>query len=170
MTLLRSQLLRLALPLVQTYGFTRAALSHSVFRLPKPHSEQLSESAVTALFGEGDNARKTLINAWLDDARNQMKGAPEPTIKGALSHRLKQNEPVLQFLPEVHTWTSSCVQMLTRACRQAMALLASPTNGLPPLDPMPALKHAGNVADEACHIAGEHNVGVRAFSPVSMPP
>ena len=97
----RSQLLQLALPLVQTYGFTRAALSHSVFRLPKPHSEQLSESAVTALFGHGDDARKTLINAWLDDARNQMRAAPEPTIKAALKRRLRQNEPVLQFLPEV---------------------------------------------------------------------
>ncbi|EPT01641.1 hypothetical protein FOMPIDRAFT_1023141 [Fomitopsis schrenkii] len=138
----RAQLLQLALPLVQTYGFTRAALSHSVFRLPRPHSEQLSESAVTALFGNGNDARKTLIDAWLDDARNQMKAAPEPTIKAALSHRLKQNEPVLQFLPE------------------ALALLASPTNGLPPLDPVPALKHAGSVADEACHIAGDHTVGL----------
>ena len=87
--------------MVQTYGFTRAALSHSVFRLPKPHPEQLSESAVTALFGHGDDARKTLINAWLDDARNQMRAAPEPTIKAALKRRLRQNEPVLQFLPEV---------------------------------------------------------------------
>ena len=41
-----------------------------------------------------------------------------------------------------------------------MALLASPTNGLPPLDPVPALKHASSVADEACHIAGDHTVGV----------
>lgn len=58
---------------------------------------------MTALFGNGNDARKTLIDAWLDDARNQMKAAPEPTIKAALSHRLKQNEPVLQFLPEVNS-------------------------------------------------------------------
>lgn len=93
--------------MVQTYGFTRAALSHSVFCLPRPHSEQLSESALTALFGNGNDARKTLINAWLDDARTQMKASPEPTIKAALSHRLKQNEPVLQFLPEVCTYNSA---------------------------------------------------------------
>lgn len=97
----RSQLLQSALPLVRTYGFTRAALSHSVFRLQRPHTEQLSESAVTALFGNGDDARKTLIDAWLDDARDQMKAAPDTTIKAALKHRLKHNEPVLQFLPEV---------------------------------------------------------------------
>ena len=41
-----------------------------------------------------------------------------------------------------------------------MALLASPSNGLPPLDPVPALRHASRVADEACHIAGDHTVGV----------
>ncbi|TFY62986.1 hypothetical protein EVJ58_g3511 [Rhodofomes roseus] len=103
------ELLQLAIPLVQTYGFTRAALSHSVFRLPKPHSEQLSDSAVTALFGEGNDARKTLIDAWLEDARQHMRASPSPTIKAILTQRLKQNEPVLQFLPE------------------AFALLASPT-------------------------------------------
>ncbi|KAH9831587.1 uncharacterized protein C8Q71DRAFT_293293 [Rhodofomes roseus] len=142
----RPQLLQLAIPLVQTYGFTRAALSHSVFRLPKPHSEQLSDSAVTALFGEGNDARKTLIDAWLEDARQHMRASPSPTIKAILTQRLKQNEPVLQFLPE------------------AFALLASPTNGLPPLDPLPALKHAGSVADEACHIVGEHNIGLAWYS------
>ncbi|KAH9915115.1 uncharacterized protein B0H18DRAFT_1087640 [Fomitopsis serialis] len=132
MSMSRSQLLQLAIPLVHTYGFTRAALSHSVFRLPKPHSEQLSDSAVTALFGEDHDARKTLITAWLENARYQMKGAPSPTIRDVLAQRLKLNEPVLQFLPE------------------ALALMASPTSGLPPLDPVPALKHTGSVADEAC--------------------
>ncbi|KZT67479.1 hypothetical protein DAEQUDRAFT_729141 [Daedalea quercina L-15889] len=142
----RSQLLQLALPLVQTYGFTRATLSHSVFRLQKPHSEQLSDSAVTALFGGGNDARKTLIDAWLEDARHQMKAASSPTIEAALTQRLKQNEPVLQLLPE------------------AFALLASPTNGLPLLDPVPALKHAGSVADEACYIAGEKTIGLAWYS------
>jgi len=142
MSMSRSQLLQLAIPLVHTYGFTRAALSHSVFRLPKPHSEQLSDSAVTALFGEDHDARKTLITAWLEDARHQMKGAASPTIRDVLAQRLKLNEPVLQFLPE------------------ALALMASPTSGLPPLDLIPALKHAGSVADEACHIVGEHTIGL----------
>ena len=58
----RNELLKLALPLVRTHGFTREALSRSVLALPKPHPEPLRDTAVSALFGEGDDARRTLIN------------------------------------------------------------------------------------------------------------
>ena len=43
---------------------------------------------------------------------------------------------------------------------QAFALLASPTFGLPPLDPRPGLKHAVTVADEACWITNDPETGV----------
>lgn len=69
---------------------------------PEAHAQPLSETAVSALFGSGDVARKNLINAWLDDGINQMKTAPNgSTMKDILGSRLKLNEPVLQHLPEV---------------------------------------------------------------------
>ncbi|KAL6302398.1 hypothetical protein BKA93DRAFT_736970 [Sparassis latifolia] len=132
----RNVLLQLALPLVETHGFTRQVLARSVLSLPT-HEEPLSETAVSALFGNGSDARRTLINAWLDDARRQMKSAPSPALKDVLAFRLRFNEPVLSHLPE------------------AFALLASPSTAFPPLDPMPALKHAAKVADEACYISGD---------------
>jgi len=131
------RLLQLAIPLVRTHGFTRDTLSRSVLFLDTPHAEPLSETAVSALFGPGNEARRTLINAWLDDAIVQMKAVSSPTVKEVLRLRLKHNEPVLQYLPE------------------AFALLASPTSGFPPLDPRPALEHATNIADEACYVAGD---------------
>jgi ubiquinone biosynthesis protein COQ9 len=99
-----SRLLQLALPLVRTHGFTREALARSVLDLPAPetHAQPLSETAVSALFGSGDVARKKLINAWLNDGINQMKANPTgSTMKDILGSRLKLNEPVLQHLPEV---------------------------------------------------------------------
>jgi ubiquinone biosynthesis protein COQ9 len=93
--------LRLATPLVQHHGFTRTALARSVLGLPKPHAEPLSDSAVTVLFGEGDAARKTLINAWLDEGREYMRAVPVDGVKRALLSRLEYNVPVLRHLPEV---------------------------------------------------------------------
>ncbi|KAI9066308.1 hypothetical protein FKP32DRAFT_403404 [Trametes sanguinea] len=143
--MLRNQLLQLAIPLVRTHGFTREALARSVLALPKPHEQPLSDPAVSSMFGDGDEARKTLINGWLDYSREQMRAAPSTSLRDILTHRLKANEPVLQYLPE------------------AFALLASPSSGLPPLDPVPGLKHVSKVADEACYISGDTSVGPAWF-------
>jgi ubiquinone biosynthesis protein COQ9 len=89
---------------VGTYGFTHEALARSVLFLPpsEAHTQPLSETSVSALFGDGDLARATLINAWLDDGIRQMKKVPlGSSLKEALSARLKLNEPVLGHLPEV---------------------------------------------------------------------
>ncbi|KAI0671875.1 hypothetical protein C8Q78DRAFT_1031239 [Trametes maxima] len=147
----RNQLLRLAIPLVRTHGFSREALARSVLSLPVPHQQPLSDAAVLSLFGQGDDARRVLIEGWLDQAREEMKIAQVPAVQGPLSvrdilaSRLKSNEPVLQHLPE------------------AFALLASPASGLPPLDPLPGLKHVSKIADEACYIAGDVSVGPAWF-------
>jgi ubiquinone biosynthesis protein COQ9 len=123
-----SRLLKLALPLVRTHGFTREALSRSVLSLPanEVHSEPLSDTAVSALFGHGDDARKTLIEAWLEDGLRHMgsiPGAERPTtpllaletfrtgtekkasVKDALRARLEYNEPALPYLPEVRSYS-----------------------------------------------------------------
>ncbi|KAI9509799.1 hypothetical protein F5148DRAFT_1298688 [Russula earlei] len=126
----RTQLLNLAIP-----------LARSVLALPRPHAEPLSDSAVTALFGEGDAARRTLINAWLDAARAHMRSVPVEGVKGALLARLGYNVPVLRHLPE------------------AFGLVASPPLGFPPIDPLPAIQHAAGVADEACRATNDASVG-----------
>ncbi|KIK55076.1 hypothetical protein GYMLUDRAFT_76644 [Collybiopsis luxurians FD-317 M1] len=139
----RSQLLKIAsTSLVKTHGFTREALARSVLDLPpeKAHSEPLSDTAVSSLFGHGDAARKTLIQAWLDEGLSQMGSARTAGLTGVLHARLDYNKPVLQLLPE------------------AFALLASPERGLPPLDPRPALSHAARVADEASYLSGDTSV------------
>ncbi|OJA11317.1 hypothetical protein AZE42_08590 [Rhizopogon vesiculosus] len=136
MTTASARLLELALPLVKTHGFTREALSLSVLSLPTPLAHPLPDASVTALFGQGDDARRVLVNAWLDDARYKMKAESSPTtaLGDILKARLTSNEPVLQHLPE------------------AFALLASSSPVLP-LDPTPVLKHAADVANQACWIA-----------------
>lgn len=97
----RTTLLRLAIPSVTSTGFTRQTLANSVLSLSKPHSEPLSESTVSSLFGEGDEARRTLINAWFEDARSRMRESPDRGLKGLLKFRLEHNEPVMHLLPEV---------------------------------------------------------------------
>lgn len=99
----RNQLLRLALPLVRTHGFTREALAQSVLSLPQPHAEPLNDSAVSALFGNGEDARRTLVDAWLTEGRVQMKNAPATTMRDVLGYRLSYNEAVLGLLPEVRS-------------------------------------------------------------------
>ena len=107
-----ARLLQLAVPLVKTHGFTRAALARAVLDLPEPHAEPLPDGAVTALFGRGDDARRTLVRAWLEDARCRMRrddhdrpGASAPTVRmrDVLHARMRMNEPVLEHLPEVGT-------------------------------------------------------------------
>lgn len=141
-----TRLLQLAIPLVKTHGFTRKTLSLSVLSLPTPHAEPLSDAAISSLWGQGDDARRTLITAWQDDARQQMNNLHSPTIRDVLRARLECNETVLLYLPE------------------AFALLASPTSGLPPLDPRPALKHAATIADDACWITKDAATGTSWYT------
>ncbi|KAK2460273.1 hypothetical protein APHAL10511_007662 [Amanita phalloides] len=136
-SLLRSQLLRCALFLVKDHGFTRQALARSVLShsTQSQHKEPLTDEAVTALFGEGDEARRTLIRAWLDEGLNSMRASPQTTLPQVLHARLAYNEPALSHIPE------------------AFALLISPSTGVPPLDPLPAVRHVAKIADEACRAA-----------------
>ncbi|KAF8335158.1 hypothetical protein F5887DRAFT_1273488 [Amanita rubescens] len=148
---LRSQLLRSAVPLVKDYGFTREALARSVLAHNdaslKEHKEPLSEDALDALFGPGNDSRRTLIHAWLDEGLDRIREMGRQTWEqqrqldtttatltlGQVLHaRLEYNEPALPYIPE------------------AFALLISPSIGVPPLDPLPAIQHTANVADEAC--------------------
>ena len=77
--------------------------------LPEPHSEPLSDGAVTALFGRGDDARRTLVRAWLEDARCRMRREPASTMRDVLHARMRMNEPVLEHLPEVR-FVLSCAR------------------------------------------------------------
>lgn len=113
MTSTRDALLKLALPLVKNHGFTRNALSLAAMYSPSgKHAAPLNDMAVDALFGEGDEARRTLINAWLEDARVSLRAfhaqrsalgttTQNPSLGGVLKMRLSKNEDVLEHLPEV---------------------------------------------------------------------
>ncbi|RXW15044.1 hypothetical protein EST38_g10806 [Candolleomyces aberdarensis] len=69
-----------------------------------------------------------------------------PTLKEVLRTRLEYNEPVLAHLPE------------------AFALLATPTDTFHVLDPRPALRHAGRIADEACFSIGDQSLQLSWYS------
>ena len=108
----RDALLKLALPLVKTHGFTRSTLSLAAMYSPSGNiTAPLNDTAVDALFGEGDEARRTLINAWLDDARVSLRtsysqgvaasSTQTPSLENVLKMRLSKNEEVLEHLPEV---------------------------------------------------------------------
>ena len=95
----RAILLRHAVSLVPVYGFTRQALGAAALNLPRAHGEPLTESAITALFGPGDEARKTLAWAWLEEGRNSMRGQADAVensqklpipISTSLKRRLRQ--------------------------------------------------------------------------------
>ncbi|KJA14694.1 hypothetical protein HYPSUDRAFT_72425 [Hypholoma sublateritium FD-334 SS-4] len=152
-----SRLLKLALPLVKTHGFTREALSRSVLTLPsnEQHAEPLSDSAITALFGRGDFARRTLIDAWLEDGLAHMASessdanggatpAKKATIRDVLRARLKYNEPVLAHLPD------------------AFGLMAS--SGFHVVDPLPVLEHAARIADRACYTTGDRSLQLEWYA------
>ncbi|KAF9533882.1 hypothetical protein CPB83DRAFT_866768 [Crepidotus variabilis] len=131
-----TRLLKYAVPLVSTLGFTREALARSVLSLPssetaKGHSEPLSDSAVTALFGPEDEARRLLVNAWLQEGLEHMRRTARitSTSRDLLVARLQYNEPILSQLP------------------QAFALLGA--HGMHIYDPLPALKHVAQIADHA---------------------
>jgi ubiquinone biosynthesis protein COQ9 len=164
-----SRLLKLALPLVKTHGFTRETLSRSVLSLPanEVHTEPLSDTAVSALFGHGDDARRTLIKAWLGDGLRHMGSIPgversatpllalEPSrtgtgkkasVRDVLRARLEYNEPALPYLSE------------------AFALLISPSSGMHLLDPLPAVKHAARIAEKACYVTGDESLQLKWYS------
>jgi ubiquinone biosynthesis protein COQ9 len=119
----RNALLKLALPLIKDHGFTRSALSLAVMYSPSgKHTAPLSDTAVDALFGEGDEARRTLINAWLDDARVSLRKfysqdsdtattARNPSLGNVLKTRLSKNEGVLEHLPEVRARLNSDMRL-----------------------------------------------------------
>jgi len=149
---LRSQLLCSALPLVKTYGFTREALARSVLDLHH-HKEPLSDRALSSLFGHGDDARRTLIQAWLDEGTRSIRemgerhqeqqpqqghNATSLTLSQVLHARLTYNEPVLPYIP------------------QAFALLVSPSTS--PFDPLPALQHVAQIANEACYAVNDKSL------------
>jgi ubiquinone biosynthesis protein COQ9 len=96
--------------LIPTYGFSRQTLAVAALHLPRPHSEPLSDGAITALFGAGNEARKNLAWAWLEEGRRRMKGPEDATentqrmaipIEVSLRRRLQWNVPLLDKLPEV---------------------------------------------------------------------
>ena len=98
-------ILRRVFPQIPTHGFTRRAIAHSVPGDATP----LSETAISALFGPGDAAQRTLIRAWLNEGRMHMSTAtPSTTSKSVcifmedvLLKRLEWNEPVLPHLKDV---------------------------------------------------------------------
>lgn len=76
----------------------------------RTHSEPLSETAISALFGSGDDARRRLLEAWLEEGLRCMgnrtqssvnEGVEKMSVKDVLRTRLEYNEPVLGHLPEV---------------------------------------------------------------------
>lgn len=156
-----TRLLRLALPLVKTHGFTRGALAQSVLHLPPPetHTAPLSDAAISALFGHGTKAERSLVDFFFDEGIEHMKSRAQmfsdslgraPSVKEVLEERLKFNESVLEHLSD------------------AFALLASSSSSVarlgpiqvPPVDPLPSLKHALKVADEACYLSGDTSTEV----------
>jgi hypothetical protein len=166
----RSSLLKSAIALVPTHGFTRQALASAAASLPEPHAAPLSEAGMNALFGTGDDARRTLIKAWLEDAEHTMVAPGETgasAVKVALGKRLRANEPVLHLLPEVRFLHDAQVLRLRRMSK-TFAFLAAPQTRIgrwtfpaaPVLDPRPGFEHAFNVAHRACLAAGDKPDGV----------
>lgn len=104
-------ILRQAFNQISTYGFTRRAIAHSIPNSATP----LSETAISALFGPGDAAQRTLIRAWLNEGRMHMSTAtPSASSKSdaismedALLKRLEWNEPVLPHLKDVRITSSA---------------------------------------------------------------
>jgi hypothetical protein len=116
-------------------------------------STPLTEGSVTALFGPGNDAQRTLIEAWLADVAQQSIPAPPPTtftppsvsaLKLALGARLKANTPVLHHLPEAFAFMAS----------PDLKIAGRTLPSLPLVDPRPGLAHSWQVADRACLASG----------------
>jgi ubiquinone biosynthesis protein COQ9 len=153
-------LLRAALDVVGTHGFTRTALALSVTQLPPPHTHAapLSDAAVSALFGPGSKAEHSLINFFFDEGIRHMRTRAQalatsqdrpPTAKEILVERLKFNEPVLPHL-------SSAFASLASGHAPKLGPFQLP----PMLDPSPALNHALRIADEVCYLSGDTSTEV----------
>ena len=100
-------ILKRAVKLVPTHGFTRETLALSeISDAADGRGSPLSETAVSALFGPGHEATKTLIKAWMDEGREDMKlavneSAQVPDIQSVLLRRLRWNERALPHLKDV---------------------------------------------------------------------
>lgn len=113
-------LLKRSFPLIPQHGFTRKTIMLASGRVStredgEESNGRLSETAISALFGAGDNARRTLIEAWFKEgivdmgasqtmAKENATSLPAtapPTLSDLLQRRLEWNKPVNQHLPEV---------------------------------------------------------------------
>ncbi len=99
-------LLKRAVKLVPTHGFTRETLALSTVSDGK--ESRLSQTAISALFGPGDEATKTLIRAWMEQGREDMKCVASqsdkvPDMQDVLLRRLRWNESTLPHLKDVST-------------------------------------------------------------------
>lgn len=105
-------ILRHAFTHVPTYGFTRQSLALASASV-SPTGTRLGDTAISALFGAGSEAEKTLLKAWMEEGRMRMSELDEVHVdvgkgKGravqmedVLRRRLEWNEPVLDQLKDV---------------------------------------------------------------------
>lgn len=106
-------ILRQAVKHIPTHGFTLQTIA-----LSAPAGTKLSDTAISALFGPGDAAQRTLIRAWLEEGRLNMSTVTSSSNSGSLSDpgsismedillkRLEWNEPVLPHLKDVRNLLS----------------------------------------------------------------
>ncbi|KAG9015219.1 hypothetical protein FRB94_004338 [Tulasnella sp. JGI-2019a] len=143
-------ILRQALPLIPNHGFTRKCLSEAASSMPG--GPKFGDTEITALFGEGNAARRTLFQAWLQEGLNNMgvtstssAGGSKLAVADLLKGRLRYNEPVIGYLPE------------------AAAMLAV-TNVPLLFDPRPAVMHVSEIADQALHLSGDVSRGTQWYT------
>jgi len=131
-------ILKRAVKLVPTHGFSRETLALSTISVGR--ESRLSETAISALFGHGDEATRTLIKAWMEEGREDIRlvaseSAQVPNMQDVLLRRLRWNESALPHL------------------KDAFALMStSRTPTIPLLVFRPAFTHAFEIANDACNI------------------
>jgi ubiquinone biosynthesis protein COQ9 len=145
--------------LVPTLGFTRTAISQAAANVCS--NQELPNRSIDHIFGRGDDARKTLIRAWLDKGREAMAvpNAAGVNVKDSLQRRLEWNTPVLDKLPEVVNPSGFMICLSSQL--QAFALLATPSGAFPSIDARAILEHPALVAHTACRLAQHDPSGVR---------
>ncbi|KAG8834031.1 hypothetical protein FRC17_009669 [Serendipita sp. 399] len=144
---LRSVILKNAVKLVPSHGFTRAGLAQATLNVSK--GDPFPDRTLDILFGPGEEARKTLIRAWLDEGINAMgphDGEVNMTVRDALHQRLEWNTPVIDKLPE------------------AYALLATPSGLVPPLGIKDIVEHPAKVAHRACRVTNDRASGTSWYA------
>lgn len=103
-------ILRRAFTKIPIHGFTRNAIA--LASTSEKSVMPLSETAISALFGAGNEANRTLIRAWMKEGRvhmntpsvstpNLASSARGSTMEQVLLRRLQWNEPVLEHLKDV---------------------------------------------------------------------